>query len=314
MCGIEYAVVWFSGVKSMMEPFRGVGFLKSFLVVAALLTLCSPVFSATGLPQVSSKAEDLYSRTEYDASLNLLDKNSSDGAVNNLIGRNYFMTGDFKKAVDFFSKAVNIDPSNSNYALWLGRGWGRRAETSNPLLAPGYATKARQWLEKSVQLNNRNQEALSDLFDYYLEAPGFLGGGFDKAQRLAVQIANVDPAEGYFARARLAEHQREYETAESQLRHAIELAPLQVGRILDLAKFLAKQGRLQESDVLFNKAEQMAPNAPKVWYARADTLIKQKRNLPEARQLLQKYLEAQVTPDDPPKSDAERLLKQAGGV
>ena len=298
----------------MMRLFRGVFLSGSLPAVAVLFAVSFSAVSAATFTQVNPKAEELYSRTEYESSLALLDKNSGDGAVNNLIGRNYFMMGDFKNAVDFFSNAVAIDPSNSNYALWLGRGWGRRAETSNPLLAPGYAVKARQWFEKSVQLNSRNQEALSDLFDYYLEAPGFLGGGFDKAQHVASLIAAVDPAEGFFARARLAEQRRQYETAEAQLRNAVELAPLQVGRILDLAKFLAKQGRVQESDDLYNKAEKMAPNAPKIWYARADMLIKQKRNLPEAKHLLLKYLQAQVTPDDPPKQDAERLLKQVDGA
>ena len=75
---------------------------------------------------------------------------------------------------------------------------------SNPLFAAAYASKARQWFEKAVQLDRRNQEALSDLFDYYLEAPGFMGGGFDKAQGVAQQIASIDPARA-ISPARLAE-------------------------------------------------------------------------------------------------------------
>jgi tetratricopeptide (TPR) repeat protein len=258
-------------------------------------------------------AEDLYLRTEYRQSLSLLSPNSSDAAVNNLAGRNYFMMGDFRRATDYFQRAVDAAPGNSDYSLWLGRAWGRRAETSNPLFAPGYAMKARQWMEKAVQLNDKNGEALNDLFDYYLEAPGFLGGGHDKAQMVARKISEIDPAEGYFARARLAEKRNEYDTAEEQLRRAVELAPRQVGRVLDLAKFLAKQGKEQESDALFAKAETMAPETPRVWYFKADTLIKQKRNLAEARRLLEKYLQSSTTPDDPSKGDAQRLLKQATG-
>ena len=79
-------------------------------------------------------------------------------------------------------KAFNAQPSNADYALWLGRAYGRRAETSGPFTAPGFASKARQYFEKAARLNPRNLEALSDLFEYYLEAPGFLGGGMDKAQ------------------------------------------------------------------------------------------------------------------------------------
>jgi tetratricopeptide (TPR) repeat protein len=298
----------------MIGLIEGRVFLRNLPVVSALVALSFSAFGGVALAQANPKAEELYNRTEYESSLALLDKNSGSAAVNNLIGRDYFMIGEFKKAVDFFGKAAAIDSSNSNYALWLGRGWGRRAETSSPLLAPAYASKARQWFEKSVELDNRNKEALSDLFDYYLEAPGFLGGGFDKAQRVAAQIASIDPAEGYFARARLAEQKREYGAAESQLRRAIELAPFQVGRLLDLAKFLAKQGRAQESDDLFKQADRMAPNTPKVWYARADALVKQNRNLPEAKELLEKYLHARITPDDPSKQDAERLLKQVNGA
>lgn len=283
--------------------------LQRALVVAGLAL----GVTTTALAEANPKAEDLYLRTEYRQSLSLLSRDSNDGEVNNLAGRNYFMMADFKRAIDYFQRAADAEPANSSYALWLGRAWGRRAETANPIFAPAYATKARQWMERAVQLNDKNGEALSDLFDYYLEAPGFLGGGYDKAQALARKISAADPAEGFFARARLAEKKNEYGAAEEQLRQAIELAPRQVGRVLDLAKFLANQGKQQESDALFAKAEKMAPETPKVWYVKADALIRQKRNLDEAKRLLEKYLQSSVTPDDPSKGDAQRLLKQAAG-
>lgn len=263
--------------------------------------------------QVNPKAEDLYQRTYYQESLRLLDQKSGDPAVLNLIGRNYFMMGDFKRATDYFQQAFNAAPTSDN-AMWLGRTWGRRAETSNPFFAPGYASKARQWMEKAAELNPKNSEALADLFDYYLEAPGFLGGGYDKAQAVARQISAVDPAEGYFSRAKLAEKKNEYDTAEAQLRRAMEVAPRQVGHVIALAKFLANQGRAQESDAVFAKAEKLAPQSPKVWYARADALIKQKRNLNEAKQLLEKYVQSSsLTPDDPSKNTAQQLLKRVEG-
>lgn len=269
--------------------------------------------TAAALAEANPRAEDLYLRTEYRESLSLLSRDSNDAAVNNLAGRNYYMMGDFKRAIEYFQRAVNAEPTSSSQALWLGRAWGRRAETANPIFAPGYATKARQWMERAVQLNEKNPEALSDLFDYYLEAPGFLGGGYDKAQALAGKISAVDAAEGYFARARLAEKRNQYGAAEEQLRQAMEFAPRQVGRVLDLAKFLANQGKQQESDALFARAEKMAPETPKVWYARADALIRQKRNLDEAKRLLERYLQSSLTPDDPSKGEARRLLKQAVG-
>lgn len=291
----------------------GVKLQRIFIVVALMAGSSVGVHAAAIQQTTKQQAEDLYLRTEYRKSLALLASAEGTPAEANLAGRNYYMMGDFKRAADYFQRAVEAEPENSNYALWLGRAWGRRAETANPLLAPGYANKARQWMERAVRLNDRNPEALSDLFDYYLEAPGFLGGGYDKAQATAGKISAIDPAEGFFARARLAEKKNEYGAAEEQLRRAADLAPRQVGRVLDLAKFLARQGKQQESDALFVKAEKMAPDAPQVWYAKADTLIRQKRNLEEARRLLERYLQSSITPDDPPKNDAQRLLKQAAG-
>jgi tetratricopeptide (TPR) repeat protein len=259
-----------------------------------------------------SPAEDFYQKTDYDAALALIDKHTHDPAELNLLGRIHYMRGELKQATDCFLKALEAEPHNSNHALWLGRSYGRRAESANFLAAPGLASKTRQYFELAVTLNPKSSEALADLFDYYLEAPGFLGGGYEKAARVADQIAAVNPAEGYFVRAELAQKKQDYSNAEDSLRRAIEVAPRQVGRVLDLAKFLANRGRTRESDAVFATAEREFPNNPRVWFAKANVLVKQKRDLPEARRLLEKYMEASVSPDDPPKADAERLLRQAG--
>jgi Flp pilus assembly protein TadD len=261
-----------------------------------------------------TRAENLYWHTQYEASLALLDKNATDAPTMFLIGRNYLMSGDFRRAADYFQKAVAAAPKNSDYMDWLGRAYGKRAESSNPLMAPMLASKARQAFERSVALDPRNAEALSDLFEYYLEAPGFLGGGYDKALVVANKIAAVNPAEGHFAKAQLARKHREFNDAEQHLRQAAALAPHQVGRLVDLARFLAEQGRTRESDAVFAQAQKVDPNAPKVWFARARTLIQQKRNVDEAKNLLQNYMRASVTADDPSKDDARQLLKQVGGA
>lgn len=276
-------------------------------LVAALLVL---VTGERSWANDLAKAEELYRYTAYEESLALLDKKSNDSATNFLLGRDYFMVGDFKKATEYFQRAVSVSPENSDYMDWLGRAYGRRAELASLLSAPGYAVKARQAFEASVKLDPKNSEALSDIFDYYLNAPGFMGGGFDKAEEVAEKISAVDPPEGYHVKALLAQHRKKYSDAEQALRKAIAVAPHEVGHMITLAKFLANQGRMKESDAVFAEVEKAHPTAPQVWFARADTLIKSKRNLQEARQLLEKYVQAPITVDDPPKQAAARLLKQ----
>jgi tetratricopeptide (TPR) repeat protein len=294
-----------------MPYHRGKSSLRGWalLLLAGWLTAALP-----SRGQDLAKAEELYQRTNFEVSLGLLNKQASSGPETFLLGRNYFMLGDFKKASEYLQKAAAAEPNNSEYLDWLGRAYGRRAENANPLLAPGLASKARESFERAVQLNGSNSEALSDLFDFYLDAPGFLGGGVDKAGAVASRMAAVDPSEAYFEEARLAEKHQHYDRAEQRLRQAVALAPQEVSHLIALAKFLSNQGRTRESDAVFQEAEKINPNAPKLWYARADVLIKQKRNLNEAKLLLHKYVNASITVNDPPREKAMRLLKEVGGA
>lgn len=274
-------------------------------LVAALLAGASPQLE---------KARKLYSLTDFKGSIALLDAVSEKGGDEwELIGRSYYMLGDYRKATEHLEKAVDAEPPTSSRVLWLGRAYGRRAETSSMITAPRFASRARQAFEKAVELDPRNLEAINDLFEYYLEAPGIMGGGYDKAQKLAGRIAQIDEVEGHYAQAKLAEKRKQYGSAEDQLRRAAELAPQQVGRLIDLASFLAKQGKFQESEQSFQRAAKVAPDSPKLMYARARAYIRSGRNLEVARDLLKRYLSARLTPDDPPRAEAEKLLKQAGG-
>jgi tetratricopeptide (TPR) repeat protein len=220
------------------------------------------------------------------------------------------MQGDFKQASEALEKAVAVEPSNSGYALWLGRALGRRAEASNPFTAPGLASKAHQYFEKAVQLDPRSLEAWNDLFEYYVEAPGFLGGGLDKAAAAATRIAQLDAADGHAAEARLAEKKKDYHDAERQFHWAVESAPYQASRLVDLARFLMRRGRDPEAEQAFARAEKLAPDNPKLLYQRAEAYLRAGRNLDLARQLLQRYMSSTLTADDPPRSDAAKLLRQ----
>jgi len=259
------------------------------------------------------RAHDLYQRTEYTQALAVLDRVSpKDVDTLELVGLCYFMQGDYKRAGDAFEKALALAPKNSELHRLMGNVYGRRAETGSVFTAPGNARKAHQYFEQAVELDPNNREAVANLFEYYLEAPGVMGGGLDKAESLVVHFTRLDTPGGHHALAQLEGKRKNYEAAEEQLRRAVELAPHQVVRLVDLAKFLSDRGRVKESDEKFAEAARMAPNSPELLFARAETYIQQKRNLNEARELLERYLSSPLTPDDPPREDARVLLSKTG--
>jgi predicted Zn-dependent protease len=68
---------------------------------------------------------------------------------------------------------------------------------------------------------------------------------------------------------------------------------------------------VQEADQNLARAEKIAPGSPSLMIAEADIYIRTGRKR-EAREILQRYLSARLTPEDPPRSEALRLLRQAG--
>ena len=131
------------------------------------------------------RAAELYQRTAYREALRLLEAAPTKTAPTyELMGKCYYRLEEFSKATDVLEKAVAADPQNANSWDWLVKAYGRRAETSSfPLTRLRYAVKAREHSERALALDPQSQEALSDLFDYYLEAPRFLGGGLDQAPK-----------------------------------------------------------------------------------------------------------------------------------
>lgn len=261
-------------------------------------------------PEVQ-RASELYQRTEYGQAIAILEKvPQPDADTLLLLGRSYFGAGEYAKATGALEKAAALAPRRSEIYSWLGRAWARRAETSVFWNQPRYATRAREAFEKALELDPNNHDALDDLAEYYLQAPGFLGGGIDKAQKLARRIALLDAAWGQRVLARIKEHQKDFVGAESHFRKAIELAPRKAAKLADLASFLARRGRYQESDEEFAKALSLAPDDPELLFARAQSLVEQKRNPEEARRLLHQYLALNLTPENPSRLEAQKLLEK----
>lgn len=155
-------------------------------------------------------------------------------------GQVFYNQGKIEQAIKEFRAAVELEPGNSMAHLWLARSLGRKAENANPIRAAFLVGDVRREFERAVELDPNNLEARSDLMEFYLEAPGAFGGGADKAREQAAAMAQLDPAEGHWARAKIAEKEKQYELAEREYRAAAEANPQRAGYRRDLDAFLKK--------------------------------------------------------------------------
>jgi tetratricopeptide (TPR) repeat protein len=229
----------------------------------------------------------------------------------NLLCRAYFALADWDKGISACEKAVSFDPDNAQYHLWLGRVYGEKADHAGFLTAAGLAKKVRNEFETAVRLNPDSAEARTDLAEFYLEAPGIVGGGRDKAEAQAQKIATMDPVRAGWVKARLAEKNKDLDSAENQYRAAIAASHGAALAWLNLAYFYRHTGHLDSMEDAIQHAAAAPMDQPEVLMESANMLLRAKRDLPLATQLLRRYLSPSLTVEAAPAFKAHYLLGTA---
>lgn len=269
-------------------------------------------------------ARAAFARGRADDALRALDgaleRNGRNAAAWNLQCRIYLAQGRSEDAIRSCQRAVQNDAKSSQYHLWLARAYGEKASRSSLVAAYKTAKLAHAEFEAAVSLNGSNPEALSDLGQYYVEAPRILGGGSDKAERIAERLSALDATRSDELRARIAEARKDYASAEQSLRakiaasHSSPEASAQAW--MDLGSFYRRRGEWsQMMAALKNGAATDTRHGPALVDG-ASTLIQSGRESELAAQWLREYLEGNALSETAPAflvhAELGDLLKKQG--
>lgn len=97
------------------------------------------------------------------------------------------------EAYKLAEQCVAAHPKESICHEALGNVLGTKALNAGIFSAMGYAGKIRDAFRTAVDLDPANVSARFSLQQYYLAAPGIVGGGVDKAQALAAETGKTNP-------------------------------------------------------------------------------------------------------------------------
>jgi tetratricopeptide (TPR) repeat protein len=141
------------------------------------------------------------------------------------LGRSLFGLGRYEPAAEWLEKASALTPRDGDVLLWLGRSYGHAAMHANILRQAGLAKKCRLAWEKGVAVDPDNLDVRGDLIQYYLRAPGFMGGSENKAREQAAEIRKRDAVRGTLAAVTLQLHKKDEAGAIRTLQDAIRAKP-----------------------------------------------------------------------------------------
>lgn len=202
-------------------------------------------------------------------------------------------------AILHFGEAVGLDPKDGVRHLWLGRAYGRKADHVSFFTAFGLAKQVRKEFETAAQLSPDNTDVRFDLLEFYLEAPGLVGGGKDKAEAQAREIARVSPRLGHSARAEIFEEGKEFDRAHEQFVQATLKFPKDAGAFLDLAKFLLRRRMFMPAETAAQKAVELEGTSREARMYLAAIQTELGKNPEGALKALQELSAGPLTDNDP---------------
>ncbi|HWZ45060.1 MAG TPA: tetratricopeptide repeat protein [Candidatus Saccharimonadales bacterium] len=280
---------------------------RCFLLLLLVSAGLRPARAAAG-------ALDLLKSGQANAALQELqlriNKDPSDAEAWNLMGRVYYQMERWDDAIHAAAKAVELRPSSSEFHQWLGRAYGEKADSIGPIGAFSLVRKVKNEFEHAVALDTKveNLAARSDLAEFYIEAPGFMGGDKTKAAGLARFVTNYDPALGHYIAARLAEKQKNHMLAEQEYKAANEASGDSSAAWINLASFYRRTGRLPEMESAVNQALAAHTQNSISLFDGASLLLRSGRNFPGAIDMLRRYLALDTRSEDGPAFEAHFIL------
>lgn len=205
-------------------------------------------------------------------------------------GRALFDQGRYGAAASRFEQALAAAPDRSLYAQWLGRALGLQARDASLLARPRLAVRSRTALERAVALDPDNVGARSDLAAYYAAAPGFMGGGQDKARVQVEEIRRRDPYLGEVRAGDLLLDTDRYAEAERRYLAAERLDGRRPDARRRLGYLYARSGRYAQSFAEWDAILALDPTYPHALYGLGRTADLSGQRLAEGEAALERFV------------------------
>jgi tetratricopeptide (TPR) repeat protein len=259
-----------------------------------------------------------------------------------------FAFGHKEAPLDLAEKAVSLAPGVAKYHRQLAEALGVKAQRSNLFQQAFLAHRFKKEIDAALTIDANDIQAQRDLMEYYLLAPGLVGGDRKQAEAVAERIGRIDRGQGFLAQARIAQFYHDPARQEFLLRKAVEAAPSKYKIRIALSQFYTKervnwdaavenahaaieidptradgysilaaayaaQGKWPELEATLAAADQAVPDDLTPHFRAAEAAIAAGNNYAGAKADLHKYLSQEPEGNQPALADARQKLAEISG-
>jgi tetratricopeptide (TPR) repeat protein len=235
--------------------------------------------------------------------------------------------GDLDGAEKYAQRAVDANPKEAEYHYRLSEITGAKAQKASVFHQIGLGRTFKKECDATLSINPNHVGALFNSMEFYLHAPGVIGGDKAKAHALAEKISKLDAQKGIQAEIEIANAEKQQSKVEDIIRNAVatfkpanfdghlmlanwmvnqkepnypeamehaqqamHAHPDRVGSYSVIAGIYARQQKWAELDAILAQADKASPDNYYAYFRSANTLLNTKSDLPRAERYFRKYL------------------------
>ena len=229
---------------------------RKFSLLSVALCLSPLIFAADLQPAITAFNDMRYAKAKplFEAVVN-------DAAFKNdalyYLGRIALEEGDAEKAKGYLEQSVGVEPNSSDEYYWLGRAYGDLAQKASIFKQPSYASSVHKYFQLAVDTDPKNVEAQRGLFAFFIMAPGIMGGGVDKAEKVLSDIRLLSPVDADIKQLDVFSKTEELNKSLAQAKFLVATYPNSAEALFEAAHTFRNQQKLDSAITGFELASKL---------------------------------------------------------
>ena len=216
------------------------------------------------------------------------------------LGRISMHEGEYASSINQFEKAVALAPAEADYHYWLSNAYFSQIDRVGALKKARLAKKGKASSERSLELDPEHADAMSNLIQFYIQAPRIAGGDVDKGEEMAKRLLALDVRQGRMMLASVYTRKDQHDRAREQYVVLMDEYAEDVYVYYTAGLYFQTRGEFDDAFSVFEKATAIDAEWGNAYYQIGRTAVFAEKELERGMKALQYYLTLDVDMLDMP--------------